>query len=484
MIGYPLLIAGASIVFGAQWSTVLVLVQIILSVFATWHVYLLANDLSKLRLVGLCAAGVYALSYVLVVDLFLLSDSLYNSLGVIIVCRLALAHLQNGPAKSRMVALLGALVALAFLLREFQLYQAPLILPFVIAYSWRTEHRAAARIALVLKFVLPLTLVAVAYQTWNVVRTGERFITTGPQTAAVWALAKLAEQGTSVFNGHSPVDLVARETFKTFEFAEVGQFNERMWRDYELNGIHIAREAQSKFYSTAVKFPIAVLTRSLYNLVLVEWIFRPGFIPLRDAVLREDTCFGASPPQGYASNLCNLEAQTYIPSRRVFLLFIVLVPTHLIAMVTFWVPLNQRMQTAACLWTAGVGSLVLYSFVNMEIRYVLTTLAFMLAVLALYVGWFVEAAQKAIYAALYQIRALSITQFVLRAYIVMALVTLGFQTYVRSIECYGYRPCALSLSKGVVWSAIWPASWTMYVWESNGVPPLHRLGAWAKSWRR
>jgi hypothetical protein len=119
MIGYPLLIAGAGIVFGAQWSTVFVLVQITLSVFATWHVCLLANDLSKLRPVGLCAAGVYALSYVLVVDLFLLTDSLYNSLGIIIVCRLALlAYLQKGPPKSRMVALLGALLALAFLLRD------------------------------------------------------------------------------------------------------------------------------------------------------------------------------------------------------------------------------------------------------------------------------------------------------------------------------------------------------------------------------
>jgi hypothetical protein len=375
-----------------------------------------------------------------------------------------------------MVALLGVLVALAFLLREFQLYQAILTLPFVIASSWRTEHRAAARITLLLKFVLPLTLVAIAYQTWNFVRTGERFVTTAPQTAAVWALAKLAEQGTPVFNGHSPVDFVARETFKTFEFAEVSQFNERMLRDYKLNGIYIAREAQSKFYSTAVQFPIAILMRALHNLASVEWIFRPGFIPLRDAALREDTCFGAGPPQGYAANLCNLEAQTFIPSRRIFLSFIVLVPIHLIAMVIFWVPLDQRMQTAACLWTAGVGSLVLYSFVNMEIRYVLTTLACMLAVLALYVGWFVEAAQKAIYAALDQIRPLSIAQFVLRAYIVMALVTLGFQTYVRSIECYGYRRCALSLSKGVVWSAIWPASWAVYVWGMERRPLLDRLG--------
>jgi hypothetical protein len=53
--------------------------------------------------------------------------------------------------------------------------------------------------------------------------------------------------------------------------------------------------------------------------------------------------------------------------------------------------------------------------------------------------------------------------FVLGAYVGAALVTFGFQTYVRSDECSGYGPCAISLAKGVVWSAIWPASWSVYI---------------------
>jgi hypothetical protein len=53
--------------------------------------------------------------------------------------------------------------------------------------------------------------------------------------------------------------------------------------------------------------------------------------------------------------------------------------------------------------------------------------------------------------------------FVVGMYVGAAVVTLGFQTYVRLDHCSGYRSCTLSLAKGVVWSAIWPASWPVYV---------------------
>jgi hypothetical protein len=43
-----------------------------------------------------------------------------------------------------------------------------------------------------------------------------------------------------------------------------------------------------------------------------------------------------------------------------------------------------------------------------------------------------------------------------------ALVTLGFQTWVRLEQCSGIGPCATTVAKGIVWSAIWPASWPVY----------------------
>jgi len=53
--------------------------------------------------------------------------------------------------------------------------------------------------------------------------------------------------------------------------------------------------------------------------------------------------------------------------------------------------------------------------------------------------------------------------FLVGVYVGAGLLTLGFQTYVRSGVCSGYSACAVSFAKGAVWSAIWPASWPVYV---------------------
>jgi hypothetical protein len=36
-----------------------------------------------------------------------------------------------------------------------------------------------------------------------------------------------------------------------------------------------------------------------------------------------------------------------------------------------------------------------------------------------------------------------------------ALLTLGFQSYVRLDQCSGTMPCTISLARGAVWSTIW-----------------------------
>ena len=55
------------------------------------------------------------------------------------------------------------------------------------------------------------------------------------------------------------------------------------------------------------------------------------------------------------------------------------------------------------------------------------------------------------------------TMFVIGVYVGAALVTLGFQTWMRLEECSGIGPCMVSLLKGVVWSVIWPVSWPVFV---------------------
>jgi len=45
----------------------------------------------------------------------------------------------------------------------------------------------------------------------------------------------------------------------------------------------------------------------------------------------------------------------------------------------------------------------------------------------------------------------------LLAYVIAGILTLAFQIWWRSFECEG--ACALSYTKAVIWSVVWPLSW-------------------------
>jgi hypothetical protein len=48
-------------------------------------------------------------------------------------------------------------------------------------------------------------------------------------------------------------------------------------------------------------------------------------------------------------------------------------------------------------------------------------------------------------------------------YVIIGVLTLAFQIYVRSPVCAEAGNCALSYAKAAVWSVIWPASWIAYL---------------------
>lgn len=51
----------------------------------------------------------------------------------------------------------------------------------------------------------------------------------------------------------------------------------------------------------------------------------------------------------------------------------------------------------------------------------------------------------------------------LTLYVGMAVLTALFQIWVRSSQCAGLFDCGLSYAKGIVWAAIWPMSWIVYL---------------------
>jgi hypothetical protein len=55
----------------------------------------------------------------------------------------------------------------------------------------------------------------------------------------------------------------------------------------------------------------------------------------------------------------------------------------------------------------------------------------------------------------------SIMKVLLGLYVALAIITMGFQIYYRYPRCSEAMGCGLSFTKGVVWSAIWPAYWAI-----------------------
>lgn len=391
MIGYPLLLAGSQVVAGEGWAWPLAILQSAVSIAATWVLYLTARDLSGLRLVGLLAALLYAMSQVLLFDLFVLTDSFHTSLVVIVVCELARMHfLQMTPTPMRML-LLGALLACALLLREFQFYLFVLYLPPLLAYVLAATHRAVRRTVLIAAFAGPFLATAASYQMWNKLRTDHAFMTTGAQTAAIWALAKLAEDGAPVFASKATVlDVIAEETLKTYKFSEVAEINQALFEKHGLNAIQIASIARNAFLRAVRTYPQTVAKRLTSNVMTASWLLRPGFVPLLDFVGKTDTCFGDQPPTGVEARLCRLQASSYSPSFNAFFVFAVLAPAHLIALAVLGVAIPRRAQIAIGLWVIGIGYISLYAMIHMELRYVLPAIAMMLASFALYLGWLVD----------------------------------------------------------------------------------------------
>jgi hypothetical protein len=54
--------------------------------------------------------------------------------------------------------------------------------------------------------------------------------------------------------------------------------------------------------------------------------------------------------------------------------------------------------------------------------------------------------------------------FVFGLYVAIVCLTLAFQTYIRLPQCAGTTTCAVSLGKGAIWSAAWPAYWGIFAY--------------------
>ena len=384
MAGYPLLIAGAKLLFGAGWRFALALGQFGLSLAASLAFLRLCLALAGSARVAHLALAAQVLGFGLVIDQALLTDSLFGNLMILLVCRLSLDSLEGRAPTLRAAAGLGLMIAAMFLLRESTQYLLVFFPP--LFYLWLRGRGRRMLLLGGLALTAPFLLTLVSYQLWNVARTGYGFVTTGGQTAYTYALAQVLKDGVPVFEGEAPADRVGREVFHEYSFDEVVDFNKALFARYGLNPVEIARAAAKSYGEVWRRHPLAMALALRKSIKEDHHIF----LPFRPDESLSVLPFWAGGERLWPKGVAVLQAfkadhdPWWLPlfaaqvACRVIstLLFLLFLAGPLLALRGPRRPVDWLMLSWALLYAGFLGT---YTLIHMDLRYLVPVLPFVIA---------------------------------------------------------------------------------------------------------
>jgi hypothetical protein len=362
MPGYPFLLAVSAQVGGEMWKELVIAAQITMSIVAGFVLYRTTSRISGFRLLGACAALIFLVSFRSQWDRFILIDSLYTSLITLIICRAALLIYQGRqPNKIDFIGLGLGFTAL-FLMKEMALALAAAAFPLMlllVAWSGTWRQRQGRLVAI----YLPLCVAVLGMLAWNYHRTGRAFITTGAHTAALWALVQVEKAGTPVFLGNEPLDRIARERLREYNFPETNQINIDLHSQFGLSAPDISSLATAR-YIAAWRQPTAMLKLVWNNAFETRYLFYSM------EVARILAPYGADKQARY-------EAFTL----RVFYLLAIVAPCLWLAVLVLRPPLRDFL-TVSALFLFAAAPTAVYAAIAMDIRYVLFAIGPLLLMLA------------------------------------------------------------------------------------------------------
>jgi hypothetical protein len=393
MIGYPAILAAAMQIGGPLWPYLIVTLQFTVTMAALWAIYTLGMELRLRWGLALFAVVAFATSEQLVMDQCLLTDSLNADFIIFAVCILALGTGSNRPLSLWGATAAGALLVLAFLLREAMPFLATTMLPLVAVRCFRDWSGAAAiRSMLACALILlPLLGTTEIYKAWNSHRTGERFITTSAQLTLVLALILAAKHDHEVFDGDTPLDRAARRMVRNYTFEDITPINRELI-EQGFRPTEIAQMSQAHYFATWRTKPLAMLgvlrdhtsehaAKLAFHPMsasceIIEWATMVQQCPdYRDLLRAARSAFShesLTQPIFFLFQTCELTL-----SIAVFSAFMLGAP---ILWVASWRrdgwQLAERESVILALWAMYGGWFVLYATVNMESRYMNPVLPF------------------------------------------------------------------------------------------------------------
>lgn len=260
--GYPLFIALTQLVSAENWQWIVVLSQFVLSVLSLFSLSRLVSELEMRPWVGAFCLVSVGLSFSLLLDNMILTDSFSTSILLIVLSENAIATLRGRPFGFAQALFYGVLITVAFLFREGVATLSILLVVPLLVRAFVAEKKGWPSFAAIAVFFVPLVLVMQIYSSWNESRTGYRFVTTGGQTVYLQGLVDAAEKDHRIFSGNEPLEITAREYVKNYEFSEVLAIQGSLFQQGYV-APELAHMSKRKYFKSWVEYPSSMLRMTI-----------------------------------------------------------------------------------------------------------------------------------------------------------------------------------------------------------------------------
>lgn len=390
MIGYPLLVGVAISLFGQGFDDALVALQSTASVISTILVFRVARVFGLNVAASAFSALAHTTSFLLIFDHSILVDSLFTNAILIPVLLIALGALRISRPSYAALLFLGALLTVAFLVRETAIFLLPFIAAGAALWAWIAQSSWRRCLIAAIAISLPMVTTAVAYSEWNRFRSGEAFLTTGAQWTMWFAPIEVARERGVAKVSDDPTIVAALERAVVTDPAEpglgAGAINAFLFAEKKMRPTEIGRLAYEAFFDAARKEPLSFLKGRMKRFspraVLLQ--FNPTHTV---EVMRDQAEWRPSMPyrekmrqtlQGDGSHMLALETLSEIPQLFVSALLLVAfmtgVPAALLLGLWRRQPIGSAVLMLGWFWLLYAALNGMYILASFEGRYAMATL--------------------------------------------------------------------------------------------------------------
>jgi hypothetical protein len=389
-MGYPIILTGLRIITGTAFDTAIQVLQCGATLLSCALLFkalraLLHSDK------GACIAVLgFGLSVNLAYELSILPDAFSIAAWTAIVAT-GLSHWMLRRPLSLWVALGLSLLGLYIVMaRGNGLHLLLLALPMLWLACLHTGARVSKRLGLL---ILPLLPGLIAYQlvcSWNEYRTGERFFTTGGQIALVQPVFAMERLGAMPFSGTDDLSQLYRQRAPERLYEQIYEVNQALYIDFNMSPNQISQANIALYLRTVRTHPGSFILMFFDNFddKFAMGLVNPAF-GLHEA---HRLATGARIFPGFSSivkgkqpnGLGNyLFAGLYIfgmvPSILLFAAAVLLTPFRVIGRIRN-VGLDRETLAILTLWMVCLAVLAYYCALFMELRYVIMTSPFLIAI--------------------------------------------------------------------------------------------------------